>query len=121
MSDRDLLAKAAKAAGFGGKESAFCWTESEYPRGSDQHGALWNYIGHGDSAVLWNPLTDDGDALRLAVKLELMFDRISPGTRYMASHWVATKGDVACYEPEDYRRAIVRAAAALADAGGRDE
>lgn len=67
--DRELLELAAKACGFGGPEHEFCWTMSEYPRGSNQCGALWNYIGHMDTAVLWNPLTDDGDALRLAVKL----------------------------------------------------
>ena len=69
MSDRELLEKAAKAAEFGGGK--FCWTESEYPRQSGSHGALWNYVGHMDTAELWNPLTDDGDALRLAVKLRI--------------------------------------------------
>ena len=125
MTERELLAKAAKAAGFGGKESAFCWTESEYPRGSDQHGALWNYIGHGDSAVLWNPLTDDGDALRLAVGLRIAVSLASVETSreiYAQAPRVAPTfepigGDVCTAT----RRAIVRAAAALADAGGRDE
>lgn len=75
MTDRELLELAAKAFGFGKKnlpEKPHCWTESEYPKGSGKHGALWNYVGYGDTAELWNPLSDDGDALRLAVKLELI-------------------------------------------------
>lgn len=72
MTDRELLEKAAKAINFG--DGKFCWTESEYPRGSGKYGALWNYVGHMDTAELWNPLLDDGDALRLAVKLRLVVD-----------------------------------------------
>lgn len=68
--DQELLTLAAKAARFG-DEFGVTWTESEYPRNSSSHGALWNYRGHMDTAELWNPLTDDGDALRLAVKLRL--------------------------------------------------
>lgn len=68
--DRELLELAAKAYGFGASDTGgTCWTESEYPRGSGLHGALWNYVGHMDTAELWNPLTDDGDAMRLAVEL----------------------------------------------------
>lgn len=70
MTDRELLELAAKAAGFGG-EHGTTWTESEYPKGSGKNGALWNYVGHGDTAKLWNPLEDDGDALRLAVALRI--------------------------------------------------
>lgn len=69
MEDRELIELAAKAYGFGDPEGNFIWTESEYPRGSKTNGALWNYIGWCDTAQLWNPLTDDGDALRLAVML----------------------------------------------------
>jgi hypothetical protein len=66
----------------------------------------------------WNPLEDDGDALRLAVKLGLMLDEITQG--YMAGHWVATHTNIeSCYElaiPDPYaatRRAITRAAAEI--------
>ena len=54
MSDRELLEYAAKAAGI-----EIEWTSP--------------YVATGDFAQVpnWNPLTDDGDALRLAVKLEL--------------------------------------------------
>lgn len=56
MTDRELLEAAAKAAGIkvGWRESVGCLCYS----GSPYHCA-------------WNPLTDDGDALRLAVALRL--------------------------------------------------
>lgn len=57
MTDRELLELAAKAAGI---EGQFIDEPDEfqfYPDDSDLYG------------VTWNPLTDDGDALRLAVKL----------------------------------------------------
>ena len=50
--DRELLELAAKAAG---------WNISETPFGQ------WRR----DEKYWWDPLTDDGDALRLAVKLRL--------------------------------------------------
>lgn len=75
QADRELIEQAAIAAEFGFDEKSgkcqFIWTESEYPRRSKQGGALWNYVGWGDDAELWNPLTDDGDAFRLAAKLKL--------------------------------------------------
>ena len=51
--DRELLELAAKAAGI---PIAFGGTDGDICRRTDS----WD---------LWNPLTDDGDALRLAVKL----------------------------------------------------
>ena len=56
MTDRDetLLELAAKAAGL-----------------SHPDGVYWVRNDAGDS---WNPLTDDGDALRLAVRLGLLVD-----------------------------------------------
>jgi hypothetical protein len=58
MNDKALLELAAKAAGYSTSkywhnDGIHCGTEYEYTDGP-----------HG-----WNPLTDDGDALRLAVKL----------------------------------------------------
>ena len=73
MTEREMLVFAAKAYGLGSDSGGFIWTESEYPRGSNTNGALWNYKGWHDTAELWNPLTDDGDALRLAVKLGIGF------------------------------------------------
>ena len=97
MTDRELLELAAKAAGYT----------------LDRHTQKpWAYCLGG---VEWNPLTDDGDALRLAVALRMLVDDIRVG--YMAGNIVAALSEVACYEsrnPDPYaatRRAIVRAAA----------
>ena len=118
MSDRELLEMAAKAAGYDDAkfQDMEGWGEVRYGLScgiwSEKH--LENY---------WNPLVNDGDALRLAVKLELQMrlrhseNEVSvfgcPEGRIdesvMGDPYAAT------------RRAIVRAAAALADAGGRDE
>lgn len=61
MSDRKLIEAAAKAAGL----ELARWDESRecmhHPFRSDVQDSHW-----------WNPLTDDGDALRLAVALNLL-------------------------------------------------
>lgn len=111
--DRELLEAAAKAAGY-------------RIMGFDDSGVCWIKAHMGSSA--WNPLADDGDALRLAVKLKLVIETnpLPPQT------WVCTKsaedieqGDwtgVSEFHHDDpyaaTRRAIVRAAAAL---GSRHE
>ena len=70
-----------------------------------------------ETGKIWNPLTDDGDALRLAVKLGLMLDDVTKG--YMSGHIVAVSDGGTCYEPREpdpyaaTRRAIVRAAAEI--------
>ena len=113
MTDKELIELAAKAYGFGDPEGNFIWTESEYPRGSKTSGALWNYMGWCETAELWNPLTDDGDALRLAVKLRLMVN-VCP---YII---IATDGNTHAEEEtckqsdaKATRRAITRAAAQI--------
>ena len=70
MTDRELLELAAKAAGI----------EGEY--------VVWRLMGIKEgirkpsdkTSIPWNSLTDDGDALRLAVKLKISvlrdFDRV---------------------------------------------
>ncbi|EPK6799984.1 hypothetical protein [Pseudomonas aeruginosa] len=58
MNDRTLLELAARAAGY-----KLSWSY-------DNHCCWINEMRH-DLDVTWNPLTDDGDALRLAVKLNL--------------------------------------------------
>lgn len=114
MTDRELLELAAKAAGFGG-EHGTTWTESEYPRGSGKNGALWNYVGHGDTAKLWNPLEDDGDALRLAVRLRMNIEVTDRET------FACSFGNHAENHGNDQmaatRRAIVRAAAEIGKRG----
>ena len=62
MIDKELLELAAKAAGV------------EYQCADD--GEIIEYLGGGLQLAFgggkWNPLADDGDALRLAVKLSLL-------------------------------------------------
>jgi hypothetical protein len=71
-----------------------------------------------DTGAPWNPLTDDGDALRLAVQLNMNIEITDGG-------WVYACGDYGnCSEPSGddksaaTRRAIVRAAAEVARAKG---
>jgi len=99
-SDRELLELAAKAYGFGG--------------GSKTSGALWNYIGWCDTAELWNPLTDDGDALRLAVKLHM---QVSITTETCRAETIPVLGVRIndCDEMAATRRAIVCAAAVVGE------
>ena len=105
MTDRELLEMAAKAAGL-----PMC---EEWDCAADGDGILIG-AGNGDLKP-WNPLTDDGDALRLAVavKLEVMFFL---GFGEVHSAHCAMNGDNKI-EPlgvDDYaatRRAIVRAGA----------
>jgi hypothetical protein len=63
MTDRELLELAAKAAGLK------YWIRSDGMGGGICLGEN-NPYGNNE-CQLWNPLTDDGDALRLAVKLGL--------------------------------------------------
>lgn len=93
MSDRELLELAAKAAGY-------------QPQGMED-GKLYLYgVQYG-----WNPLQDDGDALRLAVKLGMDIRIYGTEVRVYCCGVIASEG------PPDFnsatRRAIVRAAAAI--------
>lgn len=99
MTDRELLEMAAKAAGIS-------------PAGFDGHNVGWYQPSTGKVGA-WNPLTDDGDALRLAVKLGLW---IHIGTYYVAidgTHIEEACGQDLCAAT---RRAIVRAAAEIGKA-----
>ena len=109
-SDRELLEMAAKAAGI---------TSVGYGRNGIATGR------NGPCLVgYWNPLTDDGDAMRLAVNLGLVVDayamRAISATRLAYGHndWVCglDEGDDDMDEYEATRRAIVRAAAAIGSA-----
>ena len=120
MNDRELLEDAAKAAGK---------TKARYVE-------FWNAMadpakeGDGfDRLTCWNPITDDGDAFRLAVKLGLSLLPY-PVYREDSRHSVVVKqrrsGDtlrelnpteaLELYGEDPYaatRRAIVRAAAEI--------
>ena len=96
MIDRELLELAAKAAGF------------LAPLDYDNNAGLLFKNGDG----YWNPLTDDGDALRLAVKLRIDLLHAFDTRTAMAEN---TSG-YAAEGPDPYaatRRAIVRAAAEI--------
>lgn len=71
MTDRELLELAAKAAGLVALEFNNGQTNCEYA------GSLF-YMTRSRSHSPWNPLTDDGDALRLAAKLRLDIEHGSP-------------------------------------------
>lgn len=93
MSDRELLELAAKAAGYNYKP---------------QNGAI---VVDGIPAN-WNPLTDDGDALRLVVKLQMELtvfrDHV---TAFYATGWCDELNGDDPYAATS--RAIVRAAAEI--------
>lgn len=106
--DRELLELAARAAGM--KIHAKNQAERDEMGFGDK--GLW--IVGGSSG--WNPLNDDGDALRLAVKLSMSLEKVvsSRGSAWIADHRaeevVGTDSSAAA------RRAIVRAAAAIGEA-----
>lgn len=107
MTDRELLEAAAKAAGLPVE-----WDGDGFVIASKFRGHLTNYDP-------WNPLTDDGDALRLAARLRLTVGDEDQSVRSMAFAYARHTDMPRCYEPsqEDpaaaYRRAIVRAAAEI--------
>ena len=118
MTDRELLEKAAKAAGY-----KLRWGE-KFIVGDDEVDCTdmpYVFSGHPDEADwYWNPLTDDGDALRLAVNLGI---QVTPGT-YNKDEFTAFKAaggeahEFRSYQQDEFaatRRAIVRAAAAIGE------
>ena len=97
MTDRELLEFATKAAGL--------------------HRCENYYTDAAGNHVEWNPLTDDGDALRLAVKLGI---RVCPvtadGRNAYAAHDRLAGGVGEPHNGDPHaatRRAIVRAAAEI--------
>ena len=130
MTDRELLEMAAKAAGITGGQSkhgywnmtdidgksVVCcsgWAKFNSDTGEPQNPTFADAIEELD----WNPLIDDGDALRLAVRLGLLVDTIRRG--YKEGNVCAVHSTGAFYEPKQpdpyaaTRRAIVRAAAEI--------
>lgn len=102
MDDKTMLELAARAAGIGGMH---------YPKGG------WLINGSFD---VWNPLTDDGDALRLAVKLRLEWEyAFGEEGECTCQYWIGGEGFKRLTQPIDgdpyaaTRRAIVRAAAEI--------
>jgi len=103
--DRTLLEKAARAADIllpAGELSVACTDEGWGP---------------------WNPLIDDGDALRLAVKLHLAIEHNHPldnkawvmAVNVRADIWMTEEVEDETRRSDATRRAIVRAAASLGE------
>ena len=104
IDDKALLEAAARAAGL----------DVEFMPLSGAN------IVSGPHAGLWRPLEDDGDALRLAVKIGMEFAADDEATHCAFAYArVRGAGDSHIFEPvvddpcKAMRRAIVRAAASL--------
>jgi len=112
MTDRELLELAAKAAGIKIYEST---------DGTIQNRPVWVFSAGGGMGTMpyeeqWNPLLDDGQALRVAVKLKLETEFgsnfVNVGSSHHDSEWhMARESDVDLYAAT--RRAIVRAGAQI--------
>lgn len=100
--DRELLELAAKAAGL---------RIVDFMSGDDELFAMIDDSWGASCEGLWNPLTDDGDALRLAAKLRInvsfSLDASDP------SKEVPSNADMGAAMASIARRAIVRAAAEI--------
>ena len=107
MTDREMLELAAKAVGISGYRYSenFCCM------------AHWNESDGGwfDACGLWDPLRDDGDALRLAVKMgiyvhcragSMVTSAIGDGDEWVIENWSNDPTSAT-------RRAITRAAAQI--------
>lgn len=100
MNDRELLELAAKAAGMPPEWRGIIKIETDHnPR-------------------QWNPLTDDGDALRLAVRLDISL-RLDGDELTGIAHWIRggktyrVVGNYRTGHPDAARLLIVRAAAEI--------
>ena len=101
MEDKGLLELAAKAAGY----------ELTY-----EPGYLTHFRTDIQGRPIWNPLTDDGDALRLAVNLGMMMFIWQPNDGIGTHYTEINRGVKAKHNDDPYaatRRAIVCAAAEI--------
>jgi len=106
MTDKELLKLAAKATGIEGRYASL----DEFPDWMTVHDGEGVYY---TSSQAWNPLTDDGDALRLAVRL--LFE-IDMGRGCIAIRHSTGFKILEAFNHDPYaatRRAIVRAAAEI--------
>lgn len=113
MTDRELLELAAKAAGY----------DVEYAEVNVSNGPDGSFYFRRDGRIshhkydLWSPLTDDGDALRLAVALsmDIVINQITALAGDITPGGIMHKENVHNGDRNAAtRRAIVKAAAALA-------
>jgi hypothetical protein len=115
MEDRELLELAAKAVGLECE-----WSE-------DEKTMLCGYTDHSLNADgwYWNPLKNDGDALRLAVRLNIgIVDFPDTVVKSRAVGWKVGPAHCSLWEPEGtdpcaaVRKCITRAAAEIGKGGG---
>lgn len=105
MTDRELLEMAAKSAGV------------SVVRGYFGCGECWLTEKAGFGLTPWNPLTDDGDALRLAVIVGIDVDQYGDRAEaWKAGLYGFIVEPYSCDPCAATRRAIVRAAAAIGSA-----
>ncbi len=118
MTDRELLELAAKAAGMrvGFEPNTVERGRYDLYWSHCHHQLIWHNKTAGSEypePVYWNPLNNDGDALRLAVKLRMQIDILD------RSIYAVAMGSVRVCELDRAdpqaatRRAIVRAAAEI--------
>lgn len=118
MSDRELLEKAAKAAGldveFPDADTADWLACNDYAKAHDQWLICNSLDEEGDVIGWWNPIKDDGDRLRLARKLGISIDyqdccawKRLPSGDLIQEFWGGECGDEA--------HAILRAVAAIGE------
>ena len=105
MTDRELLEMAAKAVGLTGY--IYEWVDGP------------TFVIPGENPVYFNPLKDDGDALRLAVKLNIEFACFDDHQSVNAGVWSPNGNSWDCLTPYNgdkiaaTRCAITRAAAQI--------
>ena len=119
MTDREMLELAAKAAGASGLNVRIA-DETGYNGEDKIHAVVLDDSGDRIVAI-WNPLEDDGDALRLAVACQLGISIVGGRAGlvecvsfnemhcFVSSREIADDGDLM----EATRRAITRAAAEI--------
>ena len=135
MNDRELLELAAKAADVFLTPEKLAevfpeggWCETDEPYFKECGSMVGTVVWYGSDGVElggtekleWDPLNDDGDALRLAVKLGM---QITPGTYNKDEFTAFRAGHGEAHESRHFqqdefaatRRAIVRAAAAIGE------
>lgn len=103
MTDREMMELAAKAAGIGLKRSRL-----DDPMCKD---FLLVMRAHDENGIGWNPLTDDGDAQRLGIRLMMDIRHTSDEVAVVGYNGQWFHEPVTDDRGPATRRAIVRAAA----------
>lgn len=117
--DQELIRLAAKAAGYDKTMTAVGFSDidgtyTEYVKST-------NWIAGVERRVYWNPLMDEGDALRLAIQIRMQINISGGGTEAIKGKFYVhelTSGTEQKYGDKCLatRRAIVRLAAEIGKA-----